>query len=69
MHHVTETKGAASLPLAYSIQQLVEITGLSRTLLYLEMRRGTLRARKCGSRTFVLHEDLIVFLRGCRHAG
>ena len=56
-------------PLAYGIPQLVTATGLSRTTIYKAMKTGTLRARKVGTRTFVLHEDLVAFLRGCRDAG
>jgi hypothetical protein len=64
-----DAKKATVQPLAYSIPQLVTATGLSRTTIYGELKRGTLRARKVGARTFVLHEDLVAFLRGCRHAG
>jgi hypothetical protein len=69
MNTQIEATKATVQPLAYSIPQLVRATGLSRTTIYGELKRGTLRARKVGTRTFVLHEDLVAFLRGCRHAG
>ena len=56
-------------PLAYSIPELVRVTGLSRTLLYSEMKRGNLRARKVGTRTIVTYEDATAFLKGLRDAG
>jgi excisionase family DNA binding protein len=70
MNAVTDdtTKDAVQ-PLAFGIPQLVAATGLSRTTIYNEIKTGRLRARKVGARTLVLREDLIVFLRGCRHVG
>jgi len=48
---------------AYSIKDLVELTPLSRSQAYVEMRSGRLSASKIGGRTVILHEDLIAWLR------
>jgi hypothetical protein len=50
--------------LAHTIPEAVLASGLSRSMLYLEIRRGALRARKCGARTLILDLDLRRFLRG-----
>lgn len=47
---------------AYTVKEASETTGLSRSLLYVEIKRGRLRIRKLGSRTIILHEDLLVWL-------
>jgi hypothetical protein len=48
--------------LAYSIQRASHASGLSRSLLYVAIGEGKLRARKCGARTVILREDLQQFL-------
>jgi hypothetical protein len=50
-------------PIAYSIQDAVRASGISRSMLYLAIARGELTARKCGARTIVLDSDLRRFLR------
>ena len=62
----------ASLPemqarLAYTIPEAVLASGLSRSMLYIAIGRGALRARKCGSRTLILDSDLRRFLRSLPH--
>lgn len=47
----------------YNIEQVVEVTGLSRRTIYREIERGNLKARKAGSRTLVLSHDLEQYLR------
>jgi hypothetical protein len=59
----------ASPLLAYAIPVAVKVTNLSRTLIYEEIRKGNLRAKKCGARTVILHDDLMAFLKGLRNAG
>jgi excisionase family DNA binding protein len=54
---------------AYSIDQACRLTGLGRTLLYGVIKRGDLRARKCGTRTVILAEDLHKFLNNLPEAG
>jgi hypothetical protein len=49
--------------LAFSLAEVVQISGLGRTLLFGEIRDGRLVARKCGRRTVVLKDDLLVWLR------
>ena len=49
--------------LAFTIKEAAYATGLSRSLLYIAIGRGALRARKCGARTLILDADLRRFLR------
>jgi len=48
--------------LAYSINEVVGLTGLSRDLLYDEMRRGNLPYRKVGRRRLITRHHLQQFL-------
>jgi excisionase family DNA binding protein len=48
--------------LAYSIDEAARLTGLSRDLLYDEMRRGNLASRKVGRRRLITHHHLEQFL-------
>ena len=50
------------MQMAYSIQQLGEITGIGRTTIYAAIRDGHLKARKIRRRTVILHDDLHAFL-------
>jgi hypothetical protein len=47
-----------SLRLAYSVDDVVALCGIGRTLVFAEIRAGKLIARKCGRRTVVLDADL-----------
>jgi excisionase family DNA binding protein len=49
---------------AFSIEEVIERTGLSRTKLYEEIDSKHLVAKKCGNRTLVLESDLSRFLQG-----
>jgi excisionase family DNA binding protein len=49
--------------LAYSVEEVVELTGISRSKLYEEMDDKRLRARKCGDRRLILGSDLDRYLR------
>jgi hypothetical protein len=49
--------------LAHTIPGAVLASGLSRSMLYLAISRGTLHARKCGARTLILDTELRRFLR------
>jgi hypothetical protein len=49
--------------LAHTIPEAVLASGLSRSMLYLAIGRGALRARKCGARTLILDADLRFFLQ------
>jgi hypothetical protein len=49
--------------LAYTIPEAVSASGLSRSMLYVAIGRGSLQARKCGARTLILDSDLRAFLR------
>jgi hypothetical protein len=49
--------------LAHTIPEAVLASGLSRSMLYLAISRGTLHARKCGARTLILDTELRRFLR------
>ena len=48
---------------AFTIKEAVHASGLSRSLLYIAIGRGALRARKFGARTVILDSDLRRFLR------
>jgi excisionase family DNA binding protein len=48
--------------LAYTIDEVSKLLTLGRTSLYSRLKSGELRARKCGKRTLILHEDLQQFL-------
>jgi excisionase family DNA binding protein len=48
---------------AMSIAQFSERYGLGRTTIYEEIKRGRLRARKCGKRTIITEDDAEDFLR------
>jgi hypothetical protein len=48
--------------LAYTIRGASHASGLSRSLLYIAIAGGKLRARKCRGRTVILREDLQQFL-------
>lgn len=41
---------------AYRIDEICKLTGLSRSTIYLEISAGRLRVIKCGNRTLVLVE-------------
>jgi hypothetical protein len=49
--------------LALSIPEVVQASGIGRTLVFSEMKAGRLVARKCGRRTVVLVDDLQNWLR------
>ena len=48
--------------LAYSIDEVAQITGLSRDLLYAQMRTGRLRYLKVGRRRIITRQHLDAFL-------
>lgn len=48
--------------LGYTINEAVDRAPVSRSELYLAMRRGELRAKKRGRRTIILHGDLSAYL-------
>jgi excisionase family DNA binding protein len=53
--------------LGFSIKEAAQASGLSRSLLYLAIGEGQLRARKCRGRTIILREDLHAFLTSLPH--
>lgn len=52
---------------AFTIKEAARASGLSRSLLYVAIGRGSLRARKCGARTLILDSELRRFLRNLPH--
>jgi hypothetical protein len=44
--------------LAFSINDVVAVSGVGRTLVFAEIKLGRLVARKCGRRTIILQTDL-----------
>jgi excisionase family DNA binding protein len=61
-----ETSQPGSSPaaerLAYSVDEVARLTGLSRDLLYDEMRRGNLSYKKVGRRRIISRQYLQQFL-------
>jgi excisionase family DNA binding protein len=53
---------------AFSVEEVMERTGLSKTKFYEEKDRGKLRAKKCGTRTLILETDLDEFLNNLEEA-
>jgi excisionase family DNA binding protein len=53
---------AASLRLAYSPSGGAQVLGISRSKLYELIAAGELKVLKLGSRTLVLHSELVRFL-------
>lgn len=54
--------GPAAERLAYSVDEAARLTGLSRDLLYDEMRRGNLSYVKVGRRRIITRQHLHQFL-------
>lgn len=49
-------------PLAVTVPEAVQLSGLSRSGLYEALRRGDLIARKAGRRTLIVFSDLESYL-------
>ena len=58
------TSGRQSERIAYSVDEVAEITGLSRDLLYDQMRAGRLGYIKIGRRRVITRQHLQAFLAG-----
>ena len=52
-----------TLPLAVSIEEAARMLGISRTLLYDEIKAGRIKTKKIGSRTIIEVEELRRYLR------
>jgi excisionase family DNA binding protein len=48
-----ERRASAADRLAFTIDQLVEVSGVGRSTIYAALRTGALRGKKLGSRTLV----------------
>lgn len=44
--------------IAMTVQTAVQVSGISRTVLYEALKRGDLKARKSGRRTLIMRVDL-----------
>ena len=64
------TAAVTTLPapskLSFSIPEVVAATSIKRGRIYAEIKSGSLRTRKCGTRTIVLADDLTAWLTGLR---
>jgi excisionase family DNA binding protein len=60
---VADVISSATSKLAYSVPEFCEATSLGRSLVYEEIRKGRLRATKIGTRTIILREDGLAWLR------
>jgi hypothetical protein len=49
--------------LAHSIEDVVDLSGLGRTMIFAAIKQRRLIARKCGRRTLILDEDLLKWLQ------
>lgn len=49
-------------PIAVTIPDAVKATGMSRTSIYVALKRGDLTARKAGRRTLISFADLEAYL-------
>lgn len=49
-------------PLAYTLPAACEVSGFGKSSLYLAIAKNELQAKKMGSRTFILAEDLKAWL-------
>ncbi len=58
-----ECPTATQANLSFSIAGVCEATGLNRTSIFQEIRKGNLKARKFGRRTIILRGDLEHFLQ------
>jgi excisionase family DNA binding protein len=58
----TPTSDRLSDRLAYSVEEAAQVTGLSRDLLYDEMRGGRLAYLKVGRRRIITRQHLEAFL-------
>ncbi|MEP2742779.1 MAG: helix-turn-helix domain-containing protein [Bauldia litoralis] len=56
--------GEQSAPIGLTVRQVVELSGLSRSTIYEELRIGRLIARKLGRRTVILRGDFRSWLEG-----
>jgi excisionase family DNA binding protein len=54
---------AALQPEGLTLAEASSVSGIGRTKLYEAIATGALIARKCGSRTLVLRDDLMRYLR------
>jgi ribosomal protein S14 len=50
--------------IAYSIREWCEATGNSKGFVYEEIKAGRLRMRKLGSKSIILHDEGMAWLRG-----
>lgn len=49
--------------LCYSVEQAIDVTGLSRKGIYQVINSGELRSYKVGKRRFISHDAIIEFVR------
>jgi excisionase family DNA binding protein len=52
-------------PLCYSIEEVCRLTGLGKTTIYKQIKKGALIVGKVDGRTIVTRENLVRFLRNC----
>ncbi len=54
---------------AMSVGEAAKAAGVGRTIIFEEIRRGHLKARKCGRRTIITADDLDAWLKSLPLAG
>jgi len=61
--HDCEIENAQPRPLAYPIESVPAVAGISRTKVFEAVRNGQLTARKLGRSTIIERPELVRFLR------
>ena len=61
---MTTEQPTALQNLAYTIEQAAKVASSSRGVLYAEIEKGRLPARKLGRRLLILHHELMAWLMG-----
>ena len=59
---MSKKNALAKSRIAYSVSELVRVTSIGRTLLYEQISKGNLIARKVGARTIVTRSDALKWL-------
>jgi excisionase family DNA binding protein len=55
----SDTSGVA--PIAYTVNKAVMVSGMSRPVIYREIKAGRLRSLTVGKRRLIMHSDLLSY--------
>ena len=62
----TET---AVTPLLHSVDQVMTLTGLGRSVIYEKLKTGEIESVKCGARRLIPHDAVLKFVSELRTTG